>query len=118
MKKGCIVVINESHKLLPEQEKILNTNYKKVLFLTPPIKGWTIKEMSNIIENDIKPMINLGYDVVFVSPIPYLLLKLSEYCFKNNTSGKIRIFHNDKREKKEINGKIIHVVAKEGWQLI
>lgn len=53
-------------------------------------------------------------DVVFVSPVPVLLAKLSA-----SQVVKVHVLHNDNREKKELpNGKIISVVAKEGWELV
>lgn len=64
--------------------------------------------------------------VVFVSPIPYMMIQLTrkEYYiptleYVDQTGMFIKTFHNDNRDKKELpNGKIIYTVAKEGWQLV
>jgi hypothetical protein len=63
--------------------------------------------------------------VVFVSPIPALLLILAQRDGERFGSGAndglscVQVFHNNKREKKELpNGKIISVTATEGWELI
>jgi hypothetical protein len=52
--------------------------------------------------------------IVFASPIPALIKKATlEF------GGWVKIFHNDHREKKELpNGRIIMVVAQEGWELV
>ncbi len=103
------VFINEQHKLLPEQEKILNEaidGYEKILI---PSDGWTSDQIVDKIDE-----LGIPDDVIFIfiSPIP-LMIALSV-----KSGIKIGIMHNDNREKKEINGKIISVVAKTGWELI
>lgn len=120
--------MNEQHALLPEQERILKEKFESYDILKVPADGWTLEE----IENQIKDIINEQVDtVICVSPIPYLINRLSsmhawyeanvhyEATFDITKSPKVLIFHNDNRVKKELpNGKIISVVAQEGWQLI
>ena len=124
----AIVIINEQHKLLDEQKKILEEKYEVQEVLQVPAQGWSLKEMDEVIEKLASEEIRDGkrlLDVVFVSPIPYLIMKLTrkevdwvpEYA--EETGIKVKVFHNDNRIKKELpNGKIIQAVAETGWQLI
>jgi len=121
------IIINEQHSLLEEQEQILNKTYTTWEKLLVPASGWTIEEIKEV-------AIKLEGVVIFVSPIPVLIKWLSEDSEINgynkcpagyyNTSNmsmveSVKIFHNDKREKKELpNGRIISVTAETGWQLI
>ena len=122
------VIINEQHSLLEEQKTILNETYEAWEKLLIPAEGWTLDQIKEV-------AIKLEGIVVFVSPIPVLIKWLSEDSEINNynkapdagyynTSNiskveSVKIFHNDKREKKELpNGKIISVTAETGWQLV
>ncbi len=124
MPNKCLVVINESHKLLVEQAEILNKEYDKIEYLKVPASGWTLEDMDEDILPRLRHYLHNEGDIVFVSPIPYLIKSLSgEYWFHigqgYNPIGCVRIFHNDKREKIELpNGKIIHKVADTGWRLV
>ena len=108
-----IVLLNEQHSLMPDQERILNEKYGKDWEIMPiPKDGWTADQMKNATK-DIINMYDDG-DVVFASPVPYLIKLLV-----GELGGFVKIFHNDHREKKELpNGKIIMVVAQTGWQLL
>lgn len=122
MSKKCLVVINESHNLFSEQEKILKENYNKIEYLKVPPIGWKLEELQKIYTEKIQPALWVGYDIIFVSPIPYLIMRSSfeegQFSTKEGL-GSVRIFHNNKREKKELdNGKIIQIVAENGWILI
>ena len=123
----AIVIINEQHKLLDEQKKILEEEYEVYEVLQVPAQGWTLREMDEVIEKLTSKEIRDGkrfLDIVFVSPIPYLMMKLTrkevewvpEYA--EQTGIMVKVFHNDNRIKKETNGKIIQTVAETGWQLI
>ena len=124
----AIVRINEQHKLLDEQKKILEEKYEVYEVLQVTAQGWSLKEMDEVIEKLTSKEIRDGkrlLDVVFVSPIPYLIMELTrkevdwvpEYA--EETGIKVKVFHNDNRIKKELpNGKIIQAVAETGWQLI
>lgn len=124
---GALVIMNENHSILPEQHTILYEKYGEYSILKVPAEGWTLEEMEDIISSiqNTASRSNI-IEVIFISPIPYMIMELTrrelisssaEYC--ENTGIFTRIFHNDKREKKELpNGKIIQVVAKEGWQLV
>lgn len=124
----AIVIINEQHKLLDEQKKILEEKYEVYEVLQVPAQGWTLQEMDEIIDRLTSKEVRGNkrlLDIVFVSPIPYLLVQLTrkevdwmpEYA--EETGIKVKVFHNDNRIKKELpNGKIIQTVAETGWQLL
>jgi len=131
MKRRLTVIMNENHTLLPEQERILKEMFPDLEpeFLFAPATGWTKEEMDKIVasfkEAAIGPDRYHTQDVVFVSPIPYLLRELTraevdaypEYSI--DTGIWVSVFHNDRREKKELpDGRVIQVVAQEGWQLV
>jgi len=106
-KMKTIVIINEQHSLLPEQEKIISF-FIQMETMKVPASGWTIEEQKKIV-NDWNP----NDIAIFVSPVPVLLALLA------NKLPTVGVFANDKREKKELpNGKIISVTAKTGWKLI
>ena len=113
----ALVIINEQHSLLAEQELILNHTFKENLEIKKvPAKGWTWTQQENIAREIIE--MNITH-VVFVSPVPVLLKELSYNWGKDSNNPIILVFHNDNRQKKELpNGKIISVIAKEGWQLV
>jgi len=106
--RKAIVIINEQHKLLLEQEEILNKNYRNNWeCLKVPADGWNLEEIKNKVK-ELK-----GNIIIFASPIPAMIK------FAMLAGIEVRIFHNDNREKVELpNGKIISRVAQEGWQLV
>src|SRR5690606_4041001 len=138
MKKRLIVIMNENHTLLPAQEHILKEMFPDLEpeFLFAPATGWTKEEMDKIVasfrEAAIGPDRYHIQHVVFVSPIPYLLRELTRAerelarakreliwagvdaypeCFID-TGIWVSVFHNDRREKKELpDGRVIQVVA-------
>lgn len=103
------VMLNEQHRLLPEQEKLINDagNYTIVKV---PAEGWTRDEIMKSFHDKMYVCNETG--IIFVSPIPLMIA----LAVKNEI--KVGIMHNDKREKKELNGKIISTVAQIGWELI
>ncbi|NLA24201.1 MAG: hypothetical protein GX879_04465 [Bacteroidales bacterium] len=129
-----IIVINEAHLLLTEQQEIIKNKFNNKHYdyenLSVPMGGWNLEQM----EDEVQKIKNDPHcnHVVFVSPIPYMIKRLSyisgyahiDHCrlangplVGNNTF--VYVFHNDKREKKELpNGKIIQAIAKTGWQLV
>lgn len=113
-----IVFINEQHYLLPGQVELLEDVYETRLV---PKDGWTYEEqlvVANQALNDLRESEDDEDSVVFVSPVPALLKLLA------HASGKFGgfdclVFHNDRRDKKELpDGRIISVVAKDGWELV
>jgi len=146
--KKVFLIINEGHSMFPQQEQILEEKfpgYEKV-FIRVPANGWTLEEMKQQMDEihyaaagaEIQlignhkvayyPATKPGNVVIFVSPIPYLLKELTrrsvnadEYFggIKFDFHYETLVFHNDRREKKELpDGRIIQVVAQEGWQLV
>lgn len=105
-----LVIINESHQLMGEQIEILNEkfndNWERLNIPNTGLDLKGFKELVDKIEKD-------GNDLVIASPIPVL------FALLKNTFIKWSVFHNDKRDKKELpNGKIIMVVAQTGWVII
>jgi len=122
------IILNEQHNLLPQQKEVLDKAYPKGYeFLKVPEDGWTIEKMDMVMKN-------LSGTIIFVSPIPYMIKSLSMDAAMNSvaysvfqdyphcptgdtTVHTVRIMCNDQRIKKEINGKIISVLAPTGWFL-
>ena len=104
--KKALVIINEQHSLLPEQEKILSDKYNYLLprvevedgydnykyadayedvvcrgweLLEVPAEGWSITEMKEKVEE----IYNIAkkereMTIIFVSPVPFVLKELAE----------------------------------------
>ena len=131
--KTLNIIINEQHSILPQQAEILKDLFDPTLhrhkIIKVPAEGWNIKQRREI-------MHELEGFVVFVSPIPDMMVELSydsairnvhQAIFHINNAenaivprynvSKVFVFCNDNREKIEINGKIIHKIAEEGWYL-
>ena len=105
------VVMNEDHSLLPEQREILKEKYGNYDFRYVPKEGWLLEEINWLVEWYENSHVE---EVVFVSPVPSLLMKLSRLNGKT-----VRVFHNDNRNKKTLpNGKVVYTVAQEGWELV
>lgn len=120
--KKAIIVMNESHSLLPEQEKILGMVYEGFDILPVPSQGWDTDEMLDKINQLHDKACEEKLDIVFVSPIPLMIRELTEMAMCPNSGRRryrVKLFHNDRREKKELpGGKIIQVVAQTGWELV
>lgn len=115
-KAKAIVVINESHDLMSEQEQILNKRFESFERLNVPATGWTLEQ----IEREVDALYDMWIEerdviIVFASPIPAMIKSTLAVIDREF----VLIFHNDNREKVELpNGKIIFKVAREGWQLV
>lgn len=106
--KKAIVIKNEQHSLLPDQEKCLDG--MEYQFLDIPAAGLTISEILHSASKIIREYPD--HAIIFLSPIPALI----KFLCQEQVS--VLVFHNDNREAKEINGRVIHVVAREGWVLV
>lgn len=120
------VVINEQHSLFSQQREILDQRFPSWEFYKIPAEGLTLDEQHQVVQ-ELK-----GNIIVFASPVPFLMKELAyiagfaDIINCENANGllvgygtHVLVFHNDKREKKELpNGKIISVVAETGWQLV
>jgi len=125
---SATVIINEQHRLLPDQEQVLEREVGQFDFSLVSKDGWSREEMDIRIKE-------LRGEVIFVSPIPYMIVNLAymaglndcasdcekEYPYAKRGSKyklRVRVFCNDTREKKELpNGEIISVPTKTGWYL-
>lgn len=122
-----VVIINETHSLVSEQEKILNKTFDTYEFFYVPKEGWSYEDQKRIAQELVE---GGRKNIIFVSPVPVLLALISFYKGYGQAGIEIGqpflgcsidlyLFHNDHREKKELsNGKIIQVVASTGWQLV
>lgn len=120
------VIINETHSLLPEQERLLNETFNRYEFLYVPQAGWSKEDQLRI----AKQLVNEGGNIIFISPVPVLLSLIAFYKGYGQAgieTGQplmgydinLFLFHNDHRQKKELpDGRIIQVVASTGWQLV
>lgn len=118
------IIMNEQHTLMDSQKDALLEKFPAGVyefnFIDVPAKGWPTSEQNQI-------MRTLYDSVLFISPIPYMLMELSKESQINSfqcpapTRSKVEhvyVMVNDNREKKELpNGKIIHTVAKTGWYI-
>jgi len=124
------VFLNEQHSLMEEQSKLLDEEFDSWTIVSVPAHGLSLaeqKEIAQKVGNKVGAIdYSEGIDVTFVfaSPVPFLLKEMSVNSKQDGTFGMdylydVRVFHNDKRDKKELpNGKVIFTVAKEGWQLV
>ena len=118
--KKALVLLNEQHSLMEDQERVLNEKFDEGWEIYPvPAEGWPLQEMANIICHF------KGRDVVFASPIPFLITRLSWLEGRESEEGpaSVRVFHNDNRVAREVpDGKggvrLIHSVAPTGWKLV
>lgn len=124
--KKVYVILNEQHRLLPDQERLLNERFGDAWEIYHvPADGWTLAE-----QRKKRDELETADAVIFASPVPYLLKELSFYQGASHMASlenmkvsygrpEVLVFHTDKREKKELpDGRIISVVAAEGWQLV
>lgn len=122
-----VVIMNETHSLLSEQEKILEEKFGTYEFLYVPKEGWSYEDQRRIA---LELLEGGRKNIIFVSPVPVLLAFMSFYKGYGQAgidigqpfvgcSIDLYLFHNDHREKKELpNGCIIQVVSHTGWQLV
>lgn len=124
--KRVQVIMNEQHKLLPEQEELLKEKFGTYDIVSVPSEGWTLKEQG---ATALEVVVG-QHVVVFVSPVPYLMVRLAG--IEGYTEGiasalgdeprekRVYVFHNDmcEREYKLPNGTAISVTAKTGWELV
>jgi len=123
------LIINEQHQLLEDQVKVLHKagimNYETIKV---PANGWTKEQMNEIMKG-------LNGDVIFISPIPYMIKYLSYDAAFNQASiessstggtitpgdspvNDVYVMCNDTRKKVKMpNGSIIFTLSKEGWYL-
>ena len=120
-----VVIMNEQHTLLEDQRRSIAgiANDGSFTMFPVPSKGWTYKEMLNIRDEFARECKRETLTIIFVSPVPGLLMMLSRHegvTMKNGKSPlEVKVLHNDNRVAKELpGGKIIHTVAPTGWRVI
>lgn len=124
MERKVLVVLNEQHKVSPQQEQLLNDRFGVNGWSKFPVpaNGWNKKDMKEVFEN-FKRATHIT--VVFVSPVPLLMSRWAwfvgylegRYGYKPNQE--MFLFHNDVREKKQLpDGRIISVFSPTGWELV
>lgn len=95
-KRVVQLVMNEDHSLMKDQQIELVKRYKQIQINLVPISGCTFEEMDQRCVELLK-MLEIGNDVVFVSPIPYMLLKLTKSSLNNETAGSVYVFVRETR---------------------
>lgn len=121
-----LVIINEQHSLLPQQEEVIKKELGGEIKLHKiPAEGINQKQIEDLAESLNNP-VNSNKNIIVLSPIPLLLARLSHHagmldamydgtCKRNH----VYILHNDLREKKELpDGRVVSAIAKDGWKLI
>ena len=109
----AIIVMNQDHKLFPEQESLLKETFRNLEFLYVPSDGWNESE----IRSHVRDLARAQVSVIIVSPVPLFIGLMAK-------SGiQVFIFHNDIRVKKEVSipdggKKLISSVSPTGWKLI
>lgn len=121
---SCFVIINKSHRLLPDQEWLLNQTFSEWVRWDVPEDGLTADAQASAAS------VLADHMVVVASPVPFLTARLAaikaamaQRSLFIDTQIDLWVFHNDKRVAKEVpDGKggvrVIHTVAPEGWQLL
>ena len=112
----AIVIINEQHKLLPQQEILLRERFGSYELLLVPARGWTREEVDRVYLELVRAPVR----VVFVSPVPLLLARLSRAVGAGGSGAfGVFLFWNDRRVKQELDdGRIISRLDPEGWELV
>ena len=118
-----IVIMNEQHSLLKDQVRVISKLDPKFTILNVPAAGWTYEEMLSVADSLVVSSDDEHMTIVFVSPVPALLMILSRHDGITHKDGfsnlEVRVLHNDNRVAKELpGGKIIHTVAPTGWMVV
>ena len=99
------IIINEQHRLFPEQLEMIIEKFGDFSFQEIPEKGLSLQEIKKL----AIALYKKDEPVLFLSPIP-ALMKLTDDLY---------VFHNDNRDKKVLpNGKIIFTPSEIGWEIV
>jgi len=117
--KRVMVILNEEHKLFPEQEDLLNSGFgpRDWDILAVPPEGW---DLETIIYWVASLRSSGCCHIVFASPVPALMVKLASA--RDEERPMLWAFHNDQRIAREVpDGKggvrLIKTVSPTGWKL-
>lgn len=120
----ALVVFNQAHKLLPQQEELLNANFPRGWQILPvPEEGWDFERQCELAAELCE------HPLVFASPVPFLLARVAAIKAARaqrdlflTIKVDLWVFHNDSRVAREVPDgkgavKVIHTVAPHGWIL-
>ena len=87
------VIMNKQHLLFSEQQAVLNEKFTSYEVILVPQEGWNMAQM----DDQIVELLATPGDIVFLSPIPYMLMRL---CKMDIPEGRdVFLFHRDIRYK-------------------
>lgn len=93
--RKAIVIMNQQHRLFNDQQDALNGKFSSYEIVLVPQEGWTRQEM----EVKITEIMTAGHDIVFLSPVPYMLMKVSKLVENEVSTRVVYLFHRDVRFK-------------------
>jgi len=91
----AIVIMNMQHILFAEQQALLNANFSGYEIMLVPMDGWTKQEMDERADT----LLCTEHDIVFLSPVPYLLMSISKRVEQEKSTRRVYLFHRDVRYK-------------------
>ena len=124
---NCIVVINKQHKLLPQQEDLLKQEgYDSIKRWDLPPEGLDSEGIEIAASQIVDEALKTGACIIFASPVGALILKTTLTAVLSTSLNSfdwadmipIKCFFNSRREAVEVNGKLIHKLNPEGWELV
>lgn len=111
--KEVFIVINEQHTILENQKEQIEKSFpdSEWQYIKLPAEGLNLLEIKNKVQELMKK--EKGAPIIFISPVPAMMSLL------NSFGRHFFVFHNDKRDKKELpDGRIIFTVSQIGWQIV
>jgi len=127
-KGGAIVVLNEQHSLLPQQEALLTDRFGEWATWPLPAEGLDKAAVYKTAVDLVNSATRGRRSIVFASPVGALIVKTMQTAFAQAVWSEegfdwadmvpVRVFFNDRREAVEQNGRIIHRLHPDGWKLV
>lgn len=93
--RKAIVIMNQQHRLFNDQQDSLGAKFTSYEIVLVPQEGWTRQEM----ETKIAEIMEKPHDIVFLSPVPYMLMKVSKLVENEVGTRVVYLFHRDVRFK-------------------
>jgi len=129
---GAIVVLNEQHSLLPQQEALLQEEFGEWATWPLPSSGLSEEEVFSTATRLVENAAQGGRAIVFLSPVAalvkqVLLTAIHLAVLEDTEFGQefdwadvvpVMVFFNDRREAVERDGRIIHRLHPDGWKLV
>lgn len=91
--RKAIVIMNQQHRLFNDQQNALNGKFSSYEITLVPQEGWTRQEM----EAKMGEIMATDHDIVFLSPVPYMLMKVSKLVEHEVSTRVVYLFHRDVR---------------------